>query len=138
VPNNSRFTFSFEGIPGFLDALERATAPVRERVRDLMRETAHDVRDTARQNVPQDEGDLADEIIVVEGRGRGGMSFTIGISDAVVTRRGSNRIHQRPFIYGAIIERGSRFNGPEPFMRRSADFHLARFQTRLGQVGLVI
>lgn len=129
--------FSFEGLPGFKDALERATEEIRTKVSKLMEETAHDVRDTAHGNVlasTHGDGDLADAIIVTGRR----LNWRVGISDVVVARRGGDRIHQRPFIYGAILERGSHDQPAEPFMRPAADTHLARFQSRLSGVGLVI
>lgn len=129
--------FTFEGLPGFKDALERATEEIRTKVSKVMEETAYDVRDTARANVlrtTNGDGDLADEIIVTGRR----LSWRVGISDAVLARRGGDRVHQRPFIYGAILERGSRTQPAEPFMRPAADTHLARFQSRLPAIGLVI
>lgn len=127
--------FTFEGLPGFKDALERATEEIRTKVSKLMEETAHDVLDTAQANLNTDgEGDLADALMVTGRR----LNWRVGISDVVVARRGGDRIHQRPFIYGAILERGTHDQPAEPFMRPAADTHLARFQSRLSGIGLVI
>lgn len=129
--------FTFEGLPGFKDALERAAEEIRLKVGKVMEQTAHDVRDTARSNVERTtggDGDLAEQIIVIGRR----LNWRVGISDAVISSRGGDRVHQRPFIYGAILERGSRHQPAEAFMRPAADSHLARFQDRLPQIGLVI
>lgn len=129
--------FTFEGLPGLKDALERASAEVKAKVSALMEETAFDVKDDARANVlasTNGDGDLADAIIVT---GKG-LSWRVGISDVVVSRRGGDRVHQRPFLYGHILEHGTHDQPAEPFMRPAADSHLARFQSRLGNVGLVI
>lgn len=130
-------TFTFEGLPGFKDALERAVDDVRKKVSVLMEQTAVDVRDDARNNVRRStrgDGDLEDAIIVL---GKG-FNWRVGISDVVIPSRGGDRIHQRPFIYGAILERGDHGQDAEAFMRPAADSHLARFQSRLSTVGLVI
>lgn len=129
--------FTFEGLPGFKEALERATEEVRTKVSKLMEETAYDVRDSARDNVrasTNGDDDLADNIIVTGRR----LSWRVGISDAVITRRGGDRVHQRPFIYGYILEWGSIKQPAEPFMRPASDTHLARFQSRIPSTGLVI
>lgn len=122
-------------MPGLAAALERAAEPVVRQVVELIDETAYDIRDEARSRIDDDEGDLRREIIVV---GKG-MSRTIGISEAVIARRGGDRIHQRPFIYGYVREYGSHKQIADPFMRPAADIHLARFQSRLAGIqGLVI
>lgn len=129
--------FTFEGLPGLKDALERASTDIKAKVSALMEETAHNVRDDARGNVlasTDGDGDLADAIIV-SGKG---LSWRVGISDVVVSRRGGDRVHQRPFLYGYILEHGTHDQAAEPFMRPAADSHLARFQSRLSSVGLVI
>jgi hypothetical protein len=127
--------FAVVGLPGFQDALDRATKEIRAQVSALMEETANDIRDTARAHVSVEDGDLRDQIIVI---GKG-LNWGIGISEAVIARRGGDRIHQRPFIYGAILERGSRpGEAARPFMRPAADSHLARFQSRLASIGIVI
>lgn len=125
-------TFTFEGIPGFRDALERAADDIRAKVSGTMERTAHNVRDTARSYL--DDGDLSSQIIVTGRR----LNWTVGISDAVIPSRGGDRVHQRPFIYGAIRERGTRHQGARPFMRPAADIHLPRFQSELPNIGLVI
>jgi len=130
-------TFSFEGLPGFKDALDRAAADIRAQVAALMEETAYAVRDDARANViasTKGDGDLARAIIVI-GKGT---SWRVGLSDQVFPGRGGDRVHQRPFIYGHILEHGKRLQPAEPFMRPAADSHLMRFQSRLNGVGLVI
>lgn len=130
-----RVVFSLEGIPGLTDALERATADVVRQVMDLVDETAHDIQREAQSGIDDDEGDLRDAI-VVRGKGR---TRVIGIAETVVTRRGSNRVHQRPFIYGYILEHGTAKQPARAFMRPAADVHLARFQSRLSGIqGLVI
>lgn len=129
--------FSFEGLPGFKDALERATEDIRRKVSILMEATANDVRDDAQSNVlgtTTGDGDLADAIMVTGRR----LTWRVGISDVVVSRRGGDRVHQRPFIYGHILEHGTHDQPAEPFMRPAADTHLARFQSRLSGIGLVI
>jgi len=130
-------TFSFEGLPGFKDALDRAAADIRAQVAALMEETAYAVRDDARANElasTAGDGDLARAIIVI-GKGT---SWRVGLSDQVFPGRGGDRVHQRPFIYGHILEHGKRLQSAEPFMRPAADSHLMRFQGRLSQIGLVI
>jgi hypothetical protein len=131
--------FTFEGLPGFKDALDRAAKDVRAKVSALMEETAYAVRDDARANViasTDGDGDLAQVIIVVGTKG--GTTWRVGLSDQVFPGRGGDRVHQRPFIYGAILEHGLHDVPAEPFMRPAADSHLARFQSRLSGVGLVI
>jgi len=131
-----RVIFTFEGIPGMKLALEKATEEIRSKVNVLMEQTAYEVRDDARGNVrasTNGDGDLADAIIV-EGRR---LNWRVGVSDVVVASRGGDRVHQRPFIYGAILERGRIDQGAEPFMRPAADSHLARFQTRLQGVMVI-
>jgi hypothetical protein len=127
-------TFSFQGLPVFKDLHERATDEVRAKVYALMEQTALDVRDTARAHVDVDDGDLRDNIIT-EGKGK---FWRVGISDAVISRRGGDRIHQRPFIYGWIQEYGNKDQPADPFMRPAADTHLARFQSRLPDITKVI
>ena len=130
-------SFSFEGLPGFKDALDRAAADIRAQVAALMEETAYAVRDDARANVlasTKGDGDLA-RVIIVLGKGT---NWRVGLSDQVFPGRGGDRVHQRPFIYGAILEHGKRLQSAEPFMRPAADSHLMRFQSRLNGVGLVI
>lgn len=130
-------SFSFEGLPGFKDALDRAAADIRAPVAALMEETAYAVRDDARANVlasTKGDGDLA-RVIIVLGKGT---NWRVGLSDQVFPGRGGDRVHQRPFIYGAILEHGKRLQSAEPFMRPAADSHLMRFQSRLNGVGLVI
>ena len=131
--------FAFEGLPGFKDALDRAAKDVRKQVSALMEDTAYAVQVDARANVlasTHGDGDLARAIIVV-GK-QGATNWAIGISDATIAARGGDRVHQRPFIYGFILEHGSKTENAEPFMRPAADGHLARFQGRLSSVGLVI
>jgi hypothetical protein len=58
--------FSFEGLPGLKDALDRAAADIRAQVAALMEETAYAVRDDARANViasTAGDGDLAVAIV---------------------------------------------------------------------------
>ncbi len=130
-----RVVFSLEGIPGLEFALERATADVVRQVMSLVDETARDIQAEAKSRIDDEEGDLRDAIIVA-GRGK---TRVVGIAETVVTRRGSNRVHQRPFIYGYILENGSVKQPARAFMRPAADIHLARFQSRLGGIeGLVI
>jgi hypothetical protein len=101
----------------------------------IIDETALDIQRDAQGRIDDDEGDLR-AAIVVRGKGR---TRVIGIAETVVTRRGSNRVHQRPFIYGYILENGSSKQPARPFMRPAADVHLARFQSRLSGIqGLVI
>lgn len=129
--------FTFEGLPGLKDALERATNGVRAKVSKLMEATAYDVQASAQDNVrasTQGDDDLASAIIVTGAR----LNWRVGVSDVVVSRRGGDRVHQRPFIYGHILEHGNRKQPAEPFMRPAADTHLARFQSRLSAIGLVI
>lgn len=131
--------FSFDGVPGFKDALERASKDVRRQVSALMEETARAVQADARANVrasTRGDGDLERAIIVVGTKG--GTNWRVGLSDATVAGRGGDRVHQRPFIYGFVLEHGSRYQSAEPFMRPAADGHLARFQAKLNGVGLVI
>jgi hypothetical protein len=130
-------TFTFEGLPGFKDALQRATDEIRLKVSRLMEETAYAVQADARGNVRGStggDGDLEDAIIVVGSR----LNWRVGVSDVVLSRRGGDRVHQRPFLYGYILEHGTHDQSAEPFMRPAADGHLARFQGRLPQLGLVI
>lgn len=130
-----RVVFSIEGIPGLTDALERATADVVRQVMGLVDETARDIQAEAKSRIDDHEGDLRDAIIVV-GKGK---TRVIGIAETVVTRRGSNRVHQRPFLYGYVLEHGSVKQPARAFMRPAADIHLARFQSRLSGIeGLVI
>lgn len=132
---SDRVVFSLEGIPGLTDALERASADVVRQVMDLVDETARDIQAEAKSRIDDDEGDLRDAIIVV-GKGK---SRVVGIAETVVTRRGSNRVHQRPFIYGYVLENGSVKQPARAFMRPAADIHLPRFESRLGGIeGLVI
>lgn len=131
--------FSFERLPGFKDALERATKDVRRQVSALMEDTSYAVQADAKANVrasTHGDGDLEDAIIVL-GK-TGALNWRIGLSDAVIPGRGGDRIHQRPFIYGYILEHGSKHQPAEPFMRPAADGHLARFHTRLSTTGVVI
>lgn len=131
--------FSFDGLPGFKDALDRASKEIRLQVSALMEETAYAVQADARANVrasTRGDGDLERAIIVI-GK-KGGTNWRVGLSDATVAGRGGDRVHQRPFIYGFILEHGSKNQTADPFMRPAADGHLARFQSRLNGVGLVI
>jgi HK97 gp10 family phage protein len=130
-------TFRFEGLPGFKDALERATNEVRAKVSTLMEDTAADVRDSAQANVrayTHGDGDLEDAI-VMEGKR---LNWRVGVTDVVVSSRGGDRVHQRPFIYGHILEHGTHDQPAEPFMRPAADEHLPKFQGRLPTIGIVI
>jgi hypothetical protein len=131
--------FAFEGLPGFKDALDRASKDIRQAVSALMEDTAYAVQADARANVramTRGDGDLERAIIVVGTKG--GTNWRIGLSDVTIAARGGDRVHQRPFIYGFILEHGSRKQPAEPFMRPAADGHLARFQSRLSSVGVVI
>lgn len=123
-------TVRIDGFLGFRAALEQATEEIRDRVGQIMEETARDIQADARAYVrgsTRGDGDLADQIIV-EGKGT---RWAVGVSEAVIPSRGGDRVHQRPFIYGFILEYGSRDYPPEPFMRPAAENHLARFQERL-------
>lgn len=131
----SGVVFEIQGLPGFKAALEKAVDEVRARVSEAMKETAYAVEARAEQNVHQDEGDLKEHIIT-QGRG---LNWRVGIDDGVVTSRrqsGKDRIHQRPFIYGAILERGSIKQPARPFMRPAADAEEESFIQRINAVGL--
>lgn len=130
-------TFSFQGLPGFKKALEDASEEIRTRVSETMEKTAYDVQADARANVRGStggDGDLENAIIVVGL----GLNWAVGVSDETVTRRGGDRVHQRPYLYGFILEHGKAHTPQEAFMRPAADTHFARFQARLPQIGLVI
>lgn len=129
--------FSFNGLPGLKAALDKASEEIRARVGDLMEETAKDIQETARQNVrasTNGDGDLEDAITVVGL----GLNWSVGLSDDFLPRRGGDRVHQRPFLYGYILEYGKAHTPQEAFMRPAADTHFARFKARLPQIGLVI
>lgn len=129
--------FEIQGLPGFKAALERAADQLRANVAAAMQETAVAVRGHARELVDVEEGDLR-EHIVAEGKN---LNWRVGIDDGVVTTRrqsGRDRIHQRPFIYGAILERGNRNQNAKPFMRPAADAEEARFLARIEQAGLKV
>lgn len=125
--------FEIQGLAGFKAALERATDDVRKRVSVAMEETAFAVKQAAQARV--EDGDLRRSIIT-SGR-HGGLSWRVGIGDDVLPSRGGDRVHQRPFIYGAILEHGSKKQSARPFMRPAADVELSRFEARIILTGLV-
>lgn len=129
--------FEIQGLQGFKAALEKAVEEVRLKVGEAMQETAYAVRDRAQQDVSVDEGDLKAHI-VAQGKK---LNWRVGIDDGVVSSRrasGKDRIHQRPFIYGAILERGNKDQPARPFMRPAADAEESRFLARIDAVGLKI
>lgn len=125
-------TFEVQGLQGFRAALERATDDIRARVSQAMEATAYAVQAGARAHL-SDDGDLSDAIIVTGRK----LSWRVGISDIVIPGRGGDRIHQRPFIYGAIRERGSKKQPARPFIRPAADEEFERFNQRVNLAGLV-
>lgn len=127
--------FEIQGLPGFKAALERATDDIRKRVSLAMEETAEAVKVRAQESV--EDGDLRHSIITSGRRGALDLTWSVGISDAVFSSRGGDRIHQRPFIYGAILERGSKNQSARPFMRPAADVELPRFEARVNLTGLL-
>lgn len=127
--------FEIQGLQGFRAALERATDEVRKQVSLAMEETADAVKAAAQSHV--EDGDLRRSIITTPRKGDLDLTWSVGISDAVYASRGGDRVHQRPFIYGAILEHGSKKQAARPFMRPAADTELARFETRLRLTGLV-
>jgi hypothetical protein len=129
--------FELQGFLGFKAALEKAADEVKQRVSVAMEATADAVRDGARARVSVDEGDLRRSIITTPRRGSLDLTWTVGISDDVFASRGGDRVHQRPFIYGAILERGDRTHAGKPFMRPAADVELPRFESRIRLTGLV-
>ena len=122
--------FEIQGIPGFKAALERASDAVVANVLAAEEVTALAVRDRARADVGP--GDLADAINAA----RKGKSWAVGIDDRVVETRGGDRVHKRPFIYGAIKERGEHNQAANPFMTRAADAELPKFEGRVRAAGL--
>lgn len=131
----SGVTYELQGLVGFRDALERATNEVRARVSLAMEETANAIQESARAHV--EDGDLRREIITSSRSGRLDLTWSVGIGETVYASRGGDRVHQRPFIYGAILERGSIKQPARPFMRPAADAELDRFQSRVNLAGLV-
>lgn len=129
--------FELQGFVGFQAALKHATDEVKQRVSVAMQETAEAVRDEARGRVSVDDGDLRRSIIATKRSGALDLTWSVGISDDVFASRGGDRVHQRPFIYGAILERGSKNQPARPFMRPAADVELARFESRVRLTGLV-
>jgi HK97 gp10 family phage protein len=125
--------FELQGLQGFRAALERATDDVRKQVSQAMEDTAEAVRARAQSSV--EDGDLR-HAIITSGK-HGGLTWRVGISDDVFPSRGGDRVHQRPFIYGAILEHGSRKQAARPFMRPAADVELPRFQSRIQLTGLI-
>lgn len=126
--------FEIQGLAGFKAALERATDDVRKRVSVAMEETASAVKSSAQARV--EDGDLRRSIITTPRKGELDLSWSVGIGDDVFSNRGGDRVHQRPFIYGAILEHGSVKQAARPFMRPAADTELARFESRLQLTGL--
>jgi hypothetical protein len=120
---------------GFKAALERATDDVRKRVSLAMEETAKGVQSAAQAKLK--DGDLRSAVITSKRSGALDLSWSVGISDEVFASRGGDRVHQRPFIYGAILERGSKKQSARPFMRPAADTELSRFESRVNLTGLV-
>lgn len=129
--------YELQGFVGFKAALQQAADEVKQRVSIAMQETAEAVRDHARASVSVDDGDLRRSIIATSRSGALDLTWSVGISDDVFASRGGDRVHQRPFIYGAILERGSRKQPARPFMRPAADVELARFESRIQLTGLV-
>lgn len=132
----SGVSFEIQGLPGFRAALERAVDEVRANVGKAMEESAYAIRDDAVAHIEgahTEAGDLR-RAIIVEGRK---LSWRVGIAETVVSSRGGDRVHQRPFIYGAILERGSKKQGARAFMRPAADKEESRFQQRVNRAGLV-
>lgn len=128
-------TFELQGLAGFRAALERATDDVRARVSQAMEVTAVAVQEHAQASV--EDGDLRREIVITPRSGPRDLTWAVGISDAVIPGRGGDRVHQRPFIYGAILERGSVKQPARPFMRPAADVEFERFNQRVNLAGLV-
>lgn len=131
-----RVVYELQGFVGFKAALESASEEIKKRVSVAMEETALAVRDHARTSV--EDGDLRRSIITTRRSGSLDLSWSVGISDDVFASRGGDRVHQRPFIYGAILERGSKKQGARAFMRPAADSELSRFESRVHLAGLVI
>lgn len=136
--------YQLQGLPGFTAALKQAETEIKRKVSLAEEATAIAVRDHAKANLADhtDTGDLQREIITTPRSGPVDLSWTVGVSDAVYPSRtpvGSkaNRVHERPFIYGHILEHGSRKQPARPFMRPAADVELARFDQRILETGLL-
>lgn len=134
--------FEIQGLPGFKLALEQATDEIRRRVSLAQEETARAVVERAQATVSVDLGDLRKAIISTPRRGPTDLTWSVGISNEVFPSRikpgtKADRIHERPFIYGAILERGDRGQTAKPFMRPAADAELARFESRINLTGLL-
>jgi len=127
--------FQMQGLPGFKAALERAADDVRRRVSLAEEETAEAVRARAQASV--EDGDLRRSIVTSGRSGPLDLTWSVGISDAVYPSRGGDRVHQRPFIYGAILEKGSKKQSARPFMRPAADTELPKFESRISTTGLL-
>lgn len=134
---NKGVFYELQGFVGFKAALQQAADEVKARVSLAMQETAEAVRDHARGSVSVDDGDLRRSIIATSRSGKLDLTWSAGISDDVFASRGGDRVHQRPFIYGAILERGDRTHAAKPFMRPAADVEFARFASRISLTGLV-
>lgn len=126
--------FELQGFVGFKAALDKAVEDVKARVSQAEEATANAIRDRAQASV--EDGDLRHSIITSGRSGKLDLTWSVGISDAVYPDRGGDRIHQRPFIYGAILERGSKKQAARPFMRPAADVEIAAFEARLTLTGL--
>lgn len=127
--------FEMQGLPGFKAALERAVDEVRRKVSLAEEETAEAVKSHAQASV--EDGDLRRSIVTSDRRGALDLTWSVGISDEVYPGRGGDRVHQRPFIYGAILEKGSRKQSARPFMRPAADTELPKFESRISTTGLL-
>lgn len=137
----SGVVFQIQGLPGFKAALERAADDVRRRVSLAEEATANAVQGRAQASV--EDGDLRRAIITSGRRGPLDLTWSVGISDVVVSSRTplgrkANRVHERPFIYGAILEKGSKRQSARPFMRPAADAELPLFESRVNLTGLAI
>ncbi len=134
--------FEIQGLPGFKLALEQAADEIKRRVSLAEEETALAVVERAQAGVSVDKGDLRRAIISTPRRGPTDLTWTVGISDEVFPLRSApgvkaDRIHERPFIYGAILERGDHNQTAKPFMRPAADAELSRFESRINLTGLL-
>ncbi len=134
--------FEIQGLPGFKLALEQAADEIRRRVSLAEEETALTIVERARASVSVDRGDLRKAIISTPRSGPLDLTWTVGISDDVFPLRTTpgtkaNRVHERPFIYGAILERGDHGQSAKPFMRPAADAELPRFESRINLTGLL-
>ena len=115
-----------DGIDVVVDDLTKASLTAGLRASQVVTSTARAMAETMREMVPVQSGTLQRSIVAT-----GPDDGTLGLGD-LEAEIGPSK--SRGGWYGHLVERGTIYTPPRPFVEPAADIHAAAFEARMQQV----